>query len=278
MTKLEITNVQIDNYNDTNNQLNKFDSGLNIVCGSNEAGKSTLMKFIKNIFIREKSDAKGYVKCSYNGNEFKLTPDNLKENEQYLEDITAHSFKTGFVIDLDDLIYAKSSDSEELVNVIAREFVLKNAIEEIKDKYDYIIIDCPPSLGLITINSLSAADSVLIPIQCEFYALEGLGQLINTINLIKKKINTSLEIEGIVMTMYESRRKLSKEVADEVRKHFKDKVYSTMIPRNVRLSEAPSHGLPIVVYDKNSVGTKSYNDLAKLVLKANNKPNNTNNI
>ena len=118
MTKLEITNVQIDNYNDTNNQLNKFDSGLNIVCGSNEAGKSTLMKFIKNIFIREKSDAKGYVKCSYNGNEFKLTPDNLKENEQYLEDITAHSFKTGFVIDLDDLIYAKSSDSEELVNVI----------------------------------------------------------------------------------------------------------------------------------------------------------------
>ena len=118
MTKLEITNVQIDNYNDTNNQLNKFDSGLNIVCGSNEAGKSTLMKFIKNIFVREKSDAKGYVKCSYNGKEFKLTPDNLKENEQYLEDITAHSFKTGFVIDLDDLIYAKSSDSEELVNVI----------------------------------------------------------------------------------------------------------------------------------------------------------------
>ena len=157
----------------------------------------------------------------------------------------------------------------ELVNVIAREFVLKNAIEEVKDLYDYIIIDCPPSLGLITINSLSAANSVLIPIQCEFYALEGLGQLVNTINLIKKKINTSLEIEGIVLTMYESRRKLSKEVAEEVRKHFKDKVYDTIIPRNVRLSEAPSHGLPIVVYDKKSVGTKSYNDLAKLVLKAN---------
>ena len=157
----------------------------------------------------------------------------------------------------------------ELVNVIAREFVLRNAIEEIKDLYDYIIIDCPPSLGLITLNSLSAANSVLIPIQCEFYALEGLGQLINTINLIKKKINTELEIEGIVLTMYESRRKLSKEVADEVKKHFKDKVYSTMIPRNVRLSEAPSHGLPIVVYDKNSIGTKSYNELAKLVIKAN---------
>lgn len=157
----------------------------------------------------------------------------------------------------------------ELVNVIAREFVLKNAIEEVKDLYDYIIIDCPPSLGLITINSLSAANSVLIPIQCEFYALEGLGQLVNTINLIKKKINTSLEIEGIVLTMYESRRKLSKEVVEEVKKHFKDKVYDTMIPRNVKLSEAPSHGLPIVVYDKKSIGTKSYNDLAKLVLKAN---------
>ena len=158
----------------------------------------------------------------------------------------------------------------ELVSVIAREFVLKSAIDEVKDLYDYIIIDCPPSLGLITLNSLSAANSVLIPIQCEFYALEGLGQLINTVNLIKKKINTELEIEGIVLTMYESRRKLSKEVADEVKKHFKDKVYSTMIPRNVRLSEAPSHGLPIVIYDKNSIGTKSYNDLARLVLKANN--------
>lgn len=157
----------------------------------------------------------------------------------------------------------------ELVSIMAREFVLKTALEEVKDLYDYIIIDCPPSLGLITLNSLTAANSVLIPIQCEFYALEGLGQLINTINLIKKKINTELEIEGIVLTMYESRRKLSKEVADEVRKHFKDKVYPVMIPRNVRLSEAPSHGLPIVVYDKNSSGTKSYNDLAKLVLKAN---------
>lgn len=157
----------------------------------------------------------------------------------------------------------------ELVNVIAREFVLKTALEEVKDLYDYIVIDCPPSLGLITLNSLSAANSVLIPIQCEFYALEGLGQLINTINLIKKKINPELDIEGIVLTMYESRRKLSKEVAEEVKKHFKDKVYPVMIPRNVRLSEAPSHGLPIVVYDKNSIGTKSYNDLARLVLKAN---------
>ncbi len=157
----------------------------------------------------------------------------------------------------------------ELANMIAREFVLKTAIDEIKNDFDFIIIDCPPSLGLITINALSASDSVLIPIQCEFYALEGLGQLTNTVNLIKKKLNVNLEIEGIVLTMYESRRKLSKEVAEEVKKHFKDKVFSVAIPRNVRLSEAPSHGVPISIYDKNSIGNKSYSDLAKLVLKKN---------
>lgn len=157
----------------------------------------------------------------------------------------------------------------ELVNVMAREFVLKTALEEVKDNFDYIIIDCPPSLGLITLNSLSASNSVLIPIQCEFYALEGLGQLTNTINLIKKKLNTDLEIEGILLTMYESRRKLSKEVADEVKKHFKEKVYGIEIPRNVRLSEAPSHGIPIALYDKKSNGAKSYKSLAGLVIKAN---------
>jgi len=159
----------------------------------------------------------------------------------------------------------------ELVNLMAREYVLKTALEEVKNEYDYIIIDCPPSLGLITINSLSAADSVLIPIQCEFYALEGLGQLTNTINLIRKKLNTSLEIEGILLTMYEARRKLSKEVGEEVIKHFKDKVYPITIPRNVRLSEAPSHGMPIALYDKKSNGAKSYKDLAGLIIKANSK-------
>lgn len=157
----------------------------------------------------------------------------------------------------------------ELANMIAREYVLKTAIDEVKDDFDFIIIDCPPSLGLLTLNALSASDSVLIPIQCEFYALEGLGQLTNTINLIKKKLNVNLGIEGIVLTMYESRRKLSKEVAEEVEKHFKDKVFSVSIPRNVRLSEAPSHGKPIAVYDKKSVGNKCYDDLAKLIIKKN---------
>ena len=157
----------------------------------------------------------------------------------------------------------------ELVNVMAREFVLKTALEQVKDKYDFIFIDCPPSLGLLTLNSLSAADSVLIPIQCEFYALEGLGQLVNTINLIQKKLNPGLEIEGILLTMYEARRNLTQQVTDEVKKHFKDKVYPVMIPRNVRLSEAPSHGVPIALYDKKSKGTKSYKDLANYVIKVN---------
>ena len=157
----------------------------------------------------------------------------------------------------------------ELANMIAREFVLKTAIDEVRDEFDFIIIDCPPSLGLLTLNALSASNSVLIPIQCEFYALEGLGQLTNTVNLIKKKLNVDLEIEGIVLTMYEARRKLSKEVAEEVRKHFKEKVLPVSIPRNVRLSEAPSHGIPIAMYDKNSMGNKSYIDLAKLILKKN---------
>lgn len=157
----------------------------------------------------------------------------------------------------------------ELVNVMAREFVLKTALEQVKDKYDFIFIDCPPSLGLLTLNSLSAANSVLIPIQCEFYALEGLGQLVNTINLVQKKLNPNLEIEGILLTMYEARRNLTQQVSDEVKKHFKDKVYPIMIPRNVRLSEAPSHGVPIALYDKKSKGTRSYKDLANYVIKIN---------
>lgn len=153
----------------------------------------------------------------------------------------------------------------ELVSMVAREFILKNALESVKEEYDYIIIDCPPSLGLLTLNALSASDSILIPIQCEFYALEGLGQLINTINLIQKKLNPKLELEGILLTMFDSRRNLSTQVVDEVKKHFKDKVYPVMIPRNVRLSEAPSYGMPIIQYDVTSKGAECYSELAHLV-------------
>ncbi len=156
----------------------------------------------------------------------------------------------------------------ELVAQISREHRLKEQVDKIKDKFDFIFIDCPPSLGLITLNAFTAADSVLIPVQCEYYALEGLGQLINTINLVKKHLNKSLEIEGAVLTMYDIRTNLSNQVVKEVKKYFDDKVYKTVIPRNVRLSEAPSYGMPITIYDPKSKGAKCYEKLAKEFLKA----------
>lgn len=157
----------------------------------------------------------------------------------------------------------------ELVSVEEREFKLKNKLDEIKNEYDYILIDCPPSLGLITLNSFTAADSVLIPVQCEYYALEGLGQLINTINIVKKVMNKNLEIEGAVLTMYDARTNLSNQVVKEVSRYFEDKVYKTVIPRNVKLSEAPSFGMPITMYDPRSKGARCYEKLAKEILKTN---------
>ncbi|MDV3427915.1 MAG: ParA family protein [Bacillota bacterium] len=151
----------------------------------------------------------------------------------------------------------------ELITTPNRESILKNKIQEIKDDYDFIFIDCPPSLGFLTINALCAADSVLIPIQCEFYALEGVGQLVNTLSLVRKSLNKNLQVEGIIMSMYDSRTRLSSEVVDEVKKYFKDKVYNTMIPRNIRLAEAPSFGLPIMLYDEKCRGSEAYADLAK---------------
>ncbi|SDF43907.1 chromosome partitioning protein [Sporolituus thermophilus DSM 23256] len=154
----------------------------------------------------------------------------------------------------------------ELVSVMSRETKLKRALDKVKYKYDYIIIDCPPSLGLLTINSLTAANSVIIPIQCEFYALEGLTQLMNTINLVQKNLNPILTLEGVVLTMFDARTNLSIQVVDEVKNHFRHKVYQTIIPRNVRLSEAPSHGKPVIKYDPKSKGAEVYFDLAKEVI------------
>lgn len=154
----------------------------------------------------------------------------------------------------------------ELVSVMSRETKLKRMIDKIKYDYDYVIIDCPPSLGLLTINSLTAASSVLVPIQCEFYALEGLSQLMNTVALVQKNLNPILELEGVVLTMFDSRTNLSIQVVDEVKNHFSHKVYRTMIPRNVRLSEAPSHGQPIILYDPKSKGSEMYLELAKEVI------------
>ena len=157
----------------------------------------------------------------------------------------------------------------QLVPMMSREQRLKTKLDKIKDKYDYILIDCPPSLGLITLNAITASDSVLITIQCEYFALEGLGQLLNTVNLVKKHLNKNLDIEGALLTMYDARTNLSNQVVKEVKKYFENKVYKTVIPRNVRLSEAPSYGMPITEYDPRSKGAKSYIKFTKEFLKIN---------
>jgi len=154
----------------------------------------------------------------------------------------------------------------ELVNALSREYRLKKSLDTISQKYDYIIIDCPPSLGLLTINALTAAGSVLIPIQCEYYALEGLSQLTRTVSLIKANLNSNLQIEGVLLTMADYRTNLTKEVIDEVKKFFGAKVYKTVIPRSIKLTEAPGFGKPILMYDKSSIGAKAYQALAKEVL------------
>jgi len=154
----------------------------------------------------------------------------------------------------------------ELVNFVKRERRLKTALEKIKDNFDYILIDCPPSLGLLTLNGLTAADGALIPVQCEYYALEGLGQLLNTINLVRKHLNPDLEIFGALLTMQDHRTNLSSQVAEEVRNFFKDKVFQQGISRNVRLSEAPSYGMPITLYDPRSKGAQQYQLVAKEVI------------
>jgi len=157
----------------------------------------------------------------------------------------------------------------ELIGAQKRESILKDALSTIRDDYDFIIIDSPPSLGLLTVNALTAADSVLVPIQCEYYALEGVGQLMNTLNLVRKRLNPVLDVEGVVLTMLDGRTNLGLQVVSEVKKYFKGKVFSTVVPRNVRLSEAPSHGVPIHLYDANCAGTEAYRKLAAELIKRN---------
>lgn len=158
----------------------------------------------------------------------------------------------------------------EMINYPNREGVLKQLIQPIKDDYDFIVIDCSPSLGLITVNALTASDSVIVPVQCEFFALEGLGKLLNTIKIVQSRLNTELVIEGILMTMYDGRLRLCNQVVSEVRRHFEDLVFSTIIHRNARLSEAPSVGKPVILYDANSKGSMNYLNLAKEILQKNN--------
>ena len=157
----------------------------------------------------------------------------------------------------------------ETIDVENKEYILKNELDWIKDKYDFILIDCPPSLSMLTVNAMSAADSVLVPIQCEYYALEGLSQLIHTINLVKSRLNEDLEMEGVVFTMYDSRTNLSAEVVENVKENLDEKIFDTVIPRNIRLAEAPSFGQPITMYDPKSAGSVSYISLAQEIIKEN---------
>lgn len=154
----------------------------------------------------------------------------------------------------------------ELIGIEKKEYILKNEVDWVKDRYDFIIIDCPPSLSLLTVNAMTAANSVLVPIQCEYYALEGLSQLIHTVNLIKERLNPDLDMEGVVFTMYDSRTNLSAQVVDNVKEHLSQKIYKTIIPRNIRLAEAPSYGKPISLYDPKSAGAESYMALADEVI------------
>ena len=156
-----------------------------------------------------------------------------------------------------------------MINYPSREMVLKNLLEPIREDYDFIVIDCSPSLGLITVNALSAADSVVVPVQCEFFALEGLGKLLNTIKIVQSRLNTELVIEGILMTMYDGRLRLSNQVVSEVRRHFEDMVFSTIVHRNAKLAEAPSTGKPVILYDASSKGSVNYLNLAKEILQKN---------
>ena len=154
----------------------------------------------------------------------------------------------------------------ELLGINDKEYILKTAVDYIKDDYDFIIIDCPPSLNMLTVNAMTTADTVLVPIQCEYYALEGLSQLIHTINLVQERLNPKLQIEGVVFTMYDVRTNLSNQVVDTVKENLDTKIYSTMIPRNIRLAEAPSYGIPINMYDSKSAGAESYRNLAKEII------------
>ena len=154
----------------------------------------------------------------------------------------------------------------EMLNIDEREYVLKRILEPIRNEYDYILIDCSPSLGLITVNALTAADSVIIPVQCEYFALEGISKLLSTIKIIKSRLNTKLEIEGFLLTMYDSRLRLANQIYDEVKRHFQELVFKTVIQRNVKLSESPSHGLPVILYDADSTGAKNHLSLAKEII------------
>ena len=233
--------------------VGKTTTAVNLSAALGDIGKKTLILDI---------DPQGNATSGFgvNKNELEYTVYDALIREVDIEKTIIH---TEFKVDIVPANISLAGAEIELVSMLSREMRIKRAIAAIKENYDYILIDCPPSLGLLTLNAMTAADSVIIPIQCEFYALEGVTQLMNTIRLVKHNLNDNLKIEGILMTMFDARNNLSFDVMDEVKNKFGEYVYKSTIPRNVRLSEAPSHGKPILIYDKNSTGAKAYSELAK---------------
>ena len=240
--------------------VGKTTTSVNLAACLGDAGKKTLLldtdpqgNATSGIGVEQKKNAKSIYDCLINDDPLKDVV--VKTKYKNLSCCPANQALSGAEI--------------ELVGMMGREYKLKNAVNSVRDKYDFIIIDCPPSLGLITLNALTAADSVLVPIQCEYYALEGLSQLTGTIRQVKKVLNPPLDIEGVLLTMFDARTNLSIQVVEEVKKFFPQKVYKTVVPRNIRLSEAPGFGEPITVYDKTSRGAQSYIELAEEVMEKN---------
>ena len=238
--------------------VGKTTTCVNLCCALKEAGAKVLLCDIDP--QGNCTSGMGIDKNSASPNLYNVLVDGVKAEKAIL------STKYGDVLPSNAIL---SGAGIELVTVERREYVLKAALEDIKSHYDYIFIDCPPSLEMLTLNALCAADTVMIPVQCEYFALEGLTDLISTIRMTKKALNPALEIEGVLLTMYDSRTNFSMQVAEEVKKFFKNKVYNVVIPRNVRISEAPSHGLPVLVYDRFSRGAQTYIELAKDFLRRN---------
>jgi len=237
--------------------VGKTTTAVNVSACLAEAGQSTLL-----IDIDPQANATSGL--GVDPNQVDLTI-----YEALIEEITIEDALVSTSVDGLDLIpsHIRLTGAElELVAMIGREKKLQQALESIREEYEFILVDCPPSLGLLTLNTLTAADSVIIPIQCEYYALEGLGKLLNTIRLVQKHLNPNLDIEGVLLTMFDSRLNLSKQVAEEARRFFEDKVYGTKIMRNVRLGEAPSFGMPIIQYDILSTGAENYISLTKEII------------
>ncbi len=237
--------------------VGKTTTSINLSAALAEKGKKVLL-----VDIDPQGNSTSGV--GINKNELENSIYNLLLGECYVEEAIVKTCVEGLVLLPSNINLAGAEI--ELTDRNEREYILKKIVDNLKYLYDFIIVDCPPSLSLLTLNALTAADSVLVPIQCEYYALEGLTQLMHTISLVQKKLNTDLEIEGIVFTMFDSRLNLSLQVIEEVKTHLADYVYKTVVPRNVRLSEAPSHGLPITQYDPKSKGAESYISLAEEVI------------